>query len=320
MRLRPKRPFSAGGLWFRLQMNAGKYWAEMTVFFPILYFLFLLALSIVVTLIVPDYAGWPQSVVALASFSIFLLAVLLFVLSSKRGIDRRFRGIERSVARIARETDKLGLDVSALRQIEGNASGSTEDMIREMRVLQTLLGQIIGRSGTGLRKDDVNVEGLLQGVAVTQAARAELSPDIEADILSVVQGALSENRVDLYLQPTVALPSRRPQHYECFSRVRGLHDEVIYPQQYLPVAESSGLVGTLDNLLLFRCIQLVRKLGPRRLMCTFFAIFPQPLFLMKSSFRNSLILWRQIRNWRTGWCSSFLKPICCPWMNGRVTV
>ncbi|GER08251.1 hypothetical protein JCM17843_25610 [Kordiimonadales bacterium JCM 17843] len=301
-------------------MNAGKYWAEMTVFFPILYFLFLLALSIVVTLIVPDYAGWPQSVVALASFSIFLLAVLLFVLSSKRGIDRRFRGIERSVARIARETDKLGLDVSALRQIEGNASGSTEDMIREMRVLQTLLGQIIGRSGTGLRKDDVNVEGLLQGVAVTQAARAELSPDIEADILSVVQGALSENRVDLYLQPTVALPSRRPQHYECFSRVRGLHDEVIYPQQYLPVAESSGLVGTLDNLLLFRCIQLVRKLGPRRLMCTFFAIFPQPLFLMKSSFRNSLILWRQIRNWRTGWCSSFLKPICCPWMNGRVTV
>jgi cyclic-di-GMP phosphodiesterase TipF (flagellum assembly factor) len=36
------------------------------------------------------------------------------------------------------------------------------------------------------------------------------------------------------------------------------------------VVEESGLIGTLDNLLLFRCIQTIRRLGPRRPGIKFF--------------------------------------------------
>ena len=92
----------------------------------------------------------------------------------------------------------------------------------------------------------------------------------EDQLLQVVRSSLSENRVDLYLQPIVGLPSRRVLHYECFSRVRDEEGRIILPRQYMKVAETKGLIGTIDNLLLFRLIQLVRRLGKRRPELRFF--------------------------------------------------
>lgn len=92
----------------------------------------------------------------------------------------------------------------------------------------------------------------------------------EDQLLKVVRSSLSENRVDLYLQPIVGLPSRRTVHYECFSRVRDEEGRIILPRQYMKVAENKGLIGTIDNLLLFRLIQLVRRLGKRRPDLRFF--------------------------------------------------
>lgn len=92
----------------------------------------------------------------------------------------------------------------------------------------------------------------------------------EDQLLSVIKNSLSENRVDLYLQPIVSLPSRKTSHFECFSRVRDEEGRVVLPRQYLKVAETKGLIGTIDNLLLFRLIQLVRRLGRRRPDVRFF--------------------------------------------------
>ena len=36
-------------------------------------------------------------------------------------------------------------------------------------------------------------------------------------------------------------------------------NNVIRPEQYLPVANSAGLAAAVDNLLLFKCVQLVRR-------------------------------------------------------------
>lgn len=92
----------------------------------------------------------------------------------------------------------------------------------------------------------------------------------EDQLLKVVKSSLSENRVDLYLQPIVTLPSRRTAHFECFSRVRDEDGRIVLPRQYMKVAEAKGLIGTIDNLLLFRLIQLVRRLGKRRPDLRFF--------------------------------------------------
>ncbi len=82
-----------------------------------------------------------------------------------------------------------------------------------------------------------------------------------AGLMEIVREALAENRVDLYLQPVLTLPQRRTVFYESYSRLRDVTGRVIMPAEYLTVAEPAGLVTAIDNLLLFRCVQIVRRLA-----------------------------------------------------------
>jgi cyclic-di-GMP phosphodiesterase TipF (flagellum assembly factor) len=80
-------------------------------------------------------------------------------------------------------------------------------------------------------------------------------------LLETVRSALTDNRVDLYLQPILGLPQRRTVFYESFSRLRDESGRVMMPAEYLTVAEPGGLITAIDNLLLFRCVQIVRRLA-----------------------------------------------------------
>jgi cyclic-di-GMP phosphodiesterase TipF (flagellum assembly factor) len=93
------------------------------------------------------------------------------------------------------------------------------------------------------------------------AARPGAEPQRSGALFETVRAALADNRVDLYLQPIVALPQRRTVFYESFSRLRDETGRVLMPAEYLAVAEPAGLVTTIDNLLLFRCVQIVRRLA-----------------------------------------------------------
>jgi len=95
------------------------------------------------------------------------------------------------------------------------------------------------------------------------AARGGQDVRRPVSLLDVVREALTENRVDLYLQPVVGLPQRKTVFYESFSRLRDASGQVIMPAEYLSVAEPTGLITAIDNLLLFRCVQIVRRLAAR---------------------------------------------------------
>ena len=82
-----------------------------------------------------------------------------------------------------------------------------------------------------------------------------------AMMLEVVREALMEGRIDLYLQPIVGLPQRKTRHYESFSRLRDERGQTLMPRDYLAIAEEEGLLPGIDNLLLFRCVQIVRRLA-----------------------------------------------------------
>ncbi len=82
----------------------------------------------------------------------------------------------------------------------------------------------------------------------------------ESDLLETIRASLEENRVDLYLQPMVSLPQRKLRFYEALSRLRADDGTVIMPAQYMKIAAPVGLMSVVDNLLLFRCVQIVRRL------------------------------------------------------------
>lgn len=94
----------------------------------------------------------------------------------------------------------------------------------------------------------------------------ELAPaPISADemLLEMIRSSLEEDRADLYLQPIVTLPQRRTRFYEGLTRLRGPQGQLIMPADYTRVAEPAGMMSTVDNLLLLRCVHVVRQLRER---------------------------------------------------------
>ncbi|MDC7987732.1 EAL domain-containing protein, partial [Rhodoplanes sp. TEM] len=77
---------------------------------------------------------------------------------------------------------------------------------------------------------------------------------------ALVRDAIDGGRVDLLLQPIVMLPQRKVRYYEAVARLRTREGEVVMPADFLPVAEAGGLIARLDNAMLFRCVQIVRRL------------------------------------------------------------
>jgi cyclic-di-GMP phosphodiesterase TipF (flagellum assembly factor) len=78
--------------------------------------------------------------------------------------------------------------------------------------------------------------------------------------LASIRGAIDANRVDLYLQPIVTLPQRKVRYYEAMSRLRNERGGVLHAADFVPQAESGGLMPKIDNLVIFRCVQVVRRL------------------------------------------------------------
>lgn len=135
--------------------------------------------------------------------------------------------------------------------IETGALSRTEELTGEVRMLEMLIQDM---------SDSID-----DRLKVTPLAAPD-SPDMRRHqqgnvLLKTVHDALSENRVDLYLQPVVSLPQRRTVFYESFTRLRDASDRVMMPAEYLSIAEGEGLVPAIDNLLLFRCAQIVRRLA-----------------------------------------------------------
>jgi cyclic-di-GMP phosphodiesterase TipF (flagellum assembly factor) len=91
--------------------------------------------------------------------------------------------------------------------------------------------------------------------------KVETAPIDESDMLEIMSQAIEAGRVDLYLQPIVTLPERRPRYFEALTRIRTKTDALVLPGAYLKVAESSGMIPLIDNVLLVKSVQTLRRLG-----------------------------------------------------------
>jgi cyclic-di-GMP phosphodiesterase TipF (flagellum assembly factor) len=79
-------------------------------------------------------------------------------------------------------------------------------------------------------------------------------------IVAAIREAVEANRIDLYLQPIVTLPQRKVRYYEAMVRLRTADGTLLAPTDFLPYAEGSGLMPKIDSMMLFRCVQVVRRL------------------------------------------------------------
>jgi cyclic-di-GMP phosphodiesterase TipF (flagellum assembly factor) len=158
--------------------------------------------------------------------------------------------------RLALEDTNLKID-EVKSAIEAKASAQSKKIIHELQMLEGLMREFAGRVATSARAASADIEAPR---SVAPKAKNYLETLGEPELLETIRAALEENRVDLYLQPIVSLPQRKLRYYEALSRLRAEDGAVIMPAQYMKVAAPAGLMSVVDNLLLFRCVQIVRRL------------------------------------------------------------
>ena len=182
-------------------------------------------------------------------FALLIAGHVLFT----RGFDiaevRRELGLVRDAHRLLADhlEETEGVLEELAGRLESEALTRTEALTGEVKILEDL----VARMGDDLEKR------LAQGAPVTAAGADRAG----AAMLETIREALADNRVDLYLQPVVSLPQRRVIFYESFTRLRDATGRIIMPAEYMRVAEPEGLLSAIDNLLLFRCVQIVRRLA-----------------------------------------------------------
>ncbi|MCK1390132.1 EAL domain-containing protein [Bradyrhizobium sp. 1] len=85
----------------------------------------------------------------------------------------------------------------------------------------------------------------------------------QPQMLATLRNAIDENRIDIFLQPMVTLPQRKVRFYEAVTRLRDERDQLIAAEEFISIAEASGLIGRIDNMVMLRCVQVLRRLMVR---------------------------------------------------------
>lgn len=196
--------------------------------------------------------------------------------------------LENMVAEVTRqqeEVDRLTARLEEARRTAGLVDYDT--VMHEVKLLQSLVGRLQDKrapaaSPAAAKAPDAPRAAsprkpLESGVPLVGAPAGAQHPPApagrlnDASVLETVRDALKADRIDIYLQPIVSLPQRKHRFYEVFSRVRSADGSQIMPDRYLEIAEREGLIATIDNLLLVRCIQLIRETERRQHHIGFFS-------------------------------------------------
>jgi len=205
------------------------------------------------------FTGWP---VAILSGIVGFICIQQVISGIARRRDKRAMAKEMAHLRKSHLEFETALHETRARlgemtgQIEQRATTQERKIVAELQVLESLMRDFAGKVSRSAaqvpRLPQKDQRGPASAYLNTMADKDEL--------LETVRASLEENRVDLYLQPMVSLPQRKLRFYEALSRLRDHNGQIIMPSQYMQVAAPAGLMSVVDNLLLFRCVQIVRKL------------------------------------------------------------
>jgi cyclic-di-GMP phosphodiesterase TipF (flagellum assembly factor) len=203
--------------------------------------------------------------------------------ADRADVARTLRDQSRELLRLRDEADAMR---EALRERQQDTGVST--VVAEVKLLQSLIERLYasrtGESAIEAPAGEAAPAAAAQAggvpvAAVIARAPAPVRRDFdERKILASVEAALRDNRVELWVQPVVSLPQRKRRFFECYTRIPAGDGAMVLPEQYVGVAERSGMITAIDNILLFRCIQIVRKLYDRNMSAGFFCnISPRSL-------------------------------------------
>ena len=200
-------------------------------------------------------------------------------LADRRTVGDQIADLSRGTADLARQLAELGRRVNAMETRVDKAVGRTqaavEPLTAEMNELGGLVRQIaetVAAHATLLQGKGAAAAPVAVGAAAVTDGALNLNESdavsggrrfqglTREDIAALLGKAIDEDRIDLYLQPIVTLPQRKVRYYEAMSRLRTEDGDIIPAGDFIELAENVGLMPKIDNLLVFRCVQVTRRL------------------------------------------------------------
>lgn len=188
----------------------------------------------------------------MASLSAWMMGAIVFIVA----------GMAHSAAARRQERRDLETEIDNLKAAN---LALTEEFQAAQHRLDEIADEIRTEAverGNALVHEVKVLEDLVRRVSVAAPTAQDMAVASNATTVNIdtIREALEANRLDLHLQPIVTLPQRRVTFYESFTRLRDATGRLLAPGMFMHTAEQAGLMTEVDNLLLFRCIQLVRKL------------------------------------------------------------
>ncbi|MCZ6846307.1 MAG: EAL domain-containing protein, partial [Alphaproteobacteria bacterium] len=241
-------------------------------------------LALAAALLLPEKV--PQATPQYAAAAGAAVFVVGLVLHFSLTLRRRSRHAAFQLEDLRTQTRRLAEDIlqtqtqslhwrQAAEQMGQAGEQRVSQVISEVKVLQGLIESFAEQQARYVAV--ANGGSVAQLVALDGGKSSERPPmpplqesTREDETLSILRDALRADRVDVYLQPIVSLPQRKTRFYECYTRIRAEDGTVIGPGSYIGIAEREGMVSTIDNLLLFRCVQLIRRTRNRDYDVSFF--------------------------------------------------
>jgi cyclic-di-GMP phosphodiesterase, flagellum assembly factor TipF len=243
---------------------------------------------------VAGISGSESAIVALTALTFLILYNAVSMrLRDRSDVGGQIADLSRGTADLARQVAEFGRRLAAVegRVVSANSAGADR--------IQAVVGEI-GELGVLVKQLAVSVashDDMLSSGAIPAPPAAVRRPDDErqnelplsgaalsvadlpaapvntdngsapsrshAQILAAVKNAIEENRLDIHLQPMVTLPQRKVRFYEAVTRLRDDRDQVITADDFIGIAESAGLIGRIDHMVMLRCVQVLRRLMVR---------------------------------------------------------
>ncbi|HKA76486.1 MAG TPA: EAL domain-containing protein [Pseudolabrys sp.] len=192
-------------------------------------------------------------------------------------LSRGTADLARQVAEISRRLNTAEIKIASPAHRARAASDPLATEIGELGGLVKQIAETVAAHAAALQK-----QGALAVRTPVGAPRPEVARPVEGapalgenslvtgverfrglsreSIADLISKAADGNRIDLYLQPIVTLPQRKVRYYEAMSRLRTDDGDVIPAVDFIDIAESVGLMPKIDNLAVFRCVQVTRRL------------------------------------------------------------
>lgn len=264
-----------------------------TIFVAICMVLIAASLAMVVYSLVGFTAG-QAFVVSLAALTLLILySAISMRLQTRTDASQQIADLSHGTTELARQIAEFGRRLAAVEGKIVSANSANQDRVQAVSAEIGELGQLVKQLATSVAThEELLIAGTPrpQPVAAQPAAKPAPQPPVSLDpaarpvpplpiakpepiaaptsrdagqLLTAIRNAVEAGRIDIYLQPMVTLPQRKVRFYEVVSRLRDEQDRMITADEFLATAESEGLIGQIDQSVMLRAMQVLRRLQVR---------------------------------------------------------